>query len=379
MRWRVKLGMVALSVLIILFPLSLTGCWDREYLKDLHLAYSVGFDLTENGKIKETVELIIPPDIEQKATTNEIHTSYGHNLRSASNEMRNRVRGNIRFLKNGFLLFGKSIAEHGLYSNLDVNFRDPSNPTSNVRVIIAEGNASDILEQKMVGELKIGDFITHKIESLEEMSVFPKETLDTVFRFLKDPGQDFALPYIAIESDEIITKGLALFNDQYYSGMLNPDQSILLVLLNGQKGKNARFTKKIVLGYPDNIQEYITINVGLKKVKRKFKVSVSADESVEVNLEIKLQAIVEEFPGEDSLKDKDLQKINQALSEILTKEAKSVVKEVQKANCDIFGVGRKLIAYHHNVWKEKNWSEDYRKVQFHPKVEVEIVDTGILE
>lgn len=114
-------------------------------------------------------------------------------------------------------------------------------------------------------------------------------------------------------------------------------------------------------------------------MKRKFKVSVSADESVEVNLEIKLQAIVEEFPGEDSLKDKDLQKINQALSEILTKEAKSVVKEVQKANCDIFGVGRKLIAYHHNVWKEKNWSEDYRKVQFHPKVEVEIVDTGILE
>lgn len=97
----------------------------------------------------------------------------------------------------------------------------------------------------MVGELKIGDFITQKIESLEEMSVFPKETLDTVFRFLKDPGQDFALPYIAIEGNEIITKGLALFNDQYYSGMLNPDQSILLVLLKGQKGKMRDSQRKL--------------------------------------------------------------------------------------------------------------------------------------
>lgn len=379
MRCRMKLGMIGLSVLITLSSLSLTGCWDREYLKDLHLAYGVGFDISENGMIKETVELIIPPEVEQKSTTSEIHTSYGHNLRSSSNQMRNRVRGNIRFLKNGFQLLGKSVAEQGLYSNLDVNFRDPSNPTSNVRVIIAEGSASDILEQKTVGELKIGEFITQKIESLEEMSLFPKETLDTVFRFLKDPGQDFALPYIALDKDEIITRGLALFHDQYYSGMLNPDQSILLVLLKGQKGKNARFTKKIDLGYPDHIQEYITINAGFKKVKRKFKVSVSADGSVEVDLELKLQAVVEEFPGKHLLKEEDLQKVNQAFSEILTKEAELVVKEVQKANCDIFGVGRKLIAYHHNVWRDKNWSKDYRKVQFHPKVEVKIVDTGIIE
>ncbi|MCE3203096.1 Ger(x)C family spore germination protein [Paenibacillus sonchi] len=374
-----KLGTIALSVLIIFSSLSLTGCWDREYLKDLHLAYGVALDIANDGRIQETVELIIPPEIEQKGTTSEIHTSYGLNLRSASNQMRNRVRGNIRFLKNGFQLIGKSAAEQGLYSNLDVNFRDPSNPTSNVRVIIAEGKASDMLQQKTVGELKVGEFITQKIESLEDMSVFPKETLDTVFRYLKDPGQDFALPYIAVEADEIITRGLALFNDQYYCGMLNPDQSTLLVLLKGQKGKNARFTKKIDLGYPDNRQEYITINVGLKKVKRKFKVSVSADKSIEVHLELKLQAIVEEFPGELSLKEKDFQKVNQALSEILTKEAESVVEEVQKANCDIFGVGRKLIAYHHNVWKDKNWSKDYRKVHFHPKVDVKIIDTGIIE
>ncbi|MNL68012.1 hypothetical protein D3C87_1926720 [compost metagenome] len=64
---------------------------------------------------------------------------------------------------------------------------------------------------------------------------------------------------------------------------------------------------------------------------------------------------------------------------MLTKDAEEIIRKLQQANCDIFGVGRKLIAYHNKVWKTQNWNEDYRKVQFHTKVEVEIVDTGILQ
>lgn len=272
---------------------------------------------------------------------------------------------------------GRTTAERGLYPILDVNYRDPSNPTSNVRLIITEGEAAQILEQKKVGELKIGEFIKQKIDSLEEMSIFPKETADTVFRSLMDPGHDFALPYLGRDEGDIITKGVALFHDQNYSGMLNPDQSIMMVLLMGQQGKNARFTKKLDLGHSDDIRNFITINVGSKKIKRKFKVSVSADESIDVNLGLELQAVVEEFT--DVLDEKELKKVNQDLSDLLTKEAKTVVNEIQKANCDIFGVGRKLIAYHHNVWSNKNWSEDYRKVKFHTKVDVKIVSTGILQ
>lgn len=364
-------------LLIALVSICLTGCWDREYLKDLHLAYCAAIDYTENGEIKETIELIIPPDIEQKATKNEIHSSFGPTVRNASNQLRNKVRGNIRFIKYGFELMGRTTAERGLYPILDVNYRDPSNPTSNVRLIITEGEAAQILEQKKVGELKIGEFIKQKIDSLEEMSIFPKETADTVFRSLMDPGHDFALPYLGRDEDDIITKGVALFHDQNYSGMLNPDQSIMMVLLMGQQGKNARFTKKLDLGHSDDIRNFITINVGSKKIKRKFKVSVSADESIDVNLGLELQAVVEEFT--DVLDEKELKKVNQDLSDLLTKEAKTVVNEIQKANCDIFGVGRKLIAYHHNVWSNKNWSEDYRKVKFHTKVDVKIVSTGILQ
>ncbi|MNO75081.1 hypothetical protein D3C76_661060 [compost metagenome] len=117
--------------------------------------------------------------------------------------------------------------------------------------------------------------------------------------------------------------------------------------------------------------------MGSKKIKRKFKVSVSADENIDVNLGLELQAVVEEFT--ETLDEKELKKVNQELSKILTEEAETVVNEIQKANSDIFGVGRKLIAYHQNVWRNKNWSEDYRKVKFHTKVDVKIVSRGILQ
>ncbi|MDR9855263.1 Ger(x)C family spore germination protein [Paenibacillus sp. VCA1] len=367
------------SVILLAGTMSvavLSGCWDREYLKDLNLAYSIGFDLTKDKKIKETVELIIPPETEQSRTKNEIHSAEGITTRGASNELRSRVRGNMRVIKNGIQIIGKSLAMEGLKPPMDVNFRDPDNPTSNVRLVITDGAASDIINKKEVGELKIGEFLIQKINSLEKMSLFyPPETMDTVFRALEDPGQDFALPYIDLQGEEVVAKGVALFDDQKYSGALNAEDSIMLVLLKGHSGDNARFTKKIDDG---PLHGDISFNVGKKKVKRKFKVTVARNGEVHVQLNIKLKGIIEEYTGTHPLDEKSILTVNKELSKILTDQARSVVRDLQKANCDIFGVGRELIAYHNNVWKHKDWNKDYSEVRFHTSVQVSIISTGII-
>lgn len=366
-------------VAMLLLSVFLTGCWDREYLKDINLVYSAGLDRKDDGKIFQTVEVIIPAETETTNTTNEIHTSEGLTTHDASSKMRNNVRGNIRFIKNGMQLIGSPLAKQGLDSVLNVIFRDPNNPTANLRLVVTEDEATKILSEKMVGEMKVGEFISQKIKSLERKGIFyPPETVDTVFRSLKDPGQDFALPYIGQEGKEIVAKGVALFHDKQFTGSLNADQSTMLVLLKGRPSHDARFTRKIEINYPNKLHGIISFNVAKKKLKRKFKVHVTKDGDILVSLNLKLQAIVEEFTHEQPLNKQKLSSINQKLSEMLTEEAEDVIRELQKANSDILGVGRKLIAYHNNVWKTKDWSKDYQKVQFHTKVDVEIVDTGVL-
>ena len=86
-------------------------------------------------------------------------------------------------------------------------------------------------------------FSKEKVKSLEDMSVFPKETLETVATKMLDPGKDFTLPSIKIKGKEVVTNGLALFNNDKLTGHLPLQQSVLFVLLTGKMGTSARITQ----------------------------------------------------------------------------------------------------------------------------------------
>ncbi|MDM5198552.1 Ger(x)C family spore germination C-terminal domain-containing protein [Fictibacillus enclensis] len=57
-----------------------------------------------------------------------------------------------------------------------------------------------------------------------------------------------------------------------------------------------------------------------------------------------------------------------------TKDANRVLTKMQKANSDTLGIGRKLIAYHPDLWKKTDWEKDYPNIDLSAKVTVNIVD-----
>ncbi|MEH7281493.1 Ger(x)C family spore germination protein, partial [Bacillus toyonensis] len=174
----------------------LAGCWDQEPLREARLAYSIGYDITEENKLQQTLELVKSSSGEQSSFENEIHSANGYNIRDTSDALKKNVTGNIRYFKYGVQLLGSKILKKGILPYLDVSFRDPTNPTALVKLIAVEGETSEILEKKKVGNLLIGDFLKKKVKSLEDMSVFPKETLETAATKMLDPGKDFTLPSI---------------------------------------------------------------------------------------------------------------------------------------------------------------------------------------
>lgn len=47
------------KLLFILCTSSLlSGCWDQEPLREARLAYSIGYDITEENKLQQTLELV---------------------------------------------------------------------------------------------------------------------------------------------------------------------------------------------------------------------------------------------------------------------------------------------------------------------------------
>ncbi|EOP59582.1 Ger(x)C family spore germination protein [Bacillus cereus] len=357
----------------------LSGCWDQEPLREARLAYSIGSDITEENQLQQTVELVKSSSGEQSSFENEIHSATGHNIRDTSDALKKNVTGNIRYFKYGVQLLGTKILKKGILPYLDVSFRDPSNPTALVKLIAVDGETSEILEKKKVGNLLIGDFLKKKVKSLEDMSVFPKETLETAATKMLDPGKDFTLPSIKIKGKEVITNGLALFNNDKLTGHLPLKQSVLFVLLTGKMGTSARITQKLTSDESEKTSDYLTMEVSNRKLKRELNITTDKKGNVYAHLKLKLQVIALEAPRDNLYKMDERKKLNKELSKQLTKEAQKITKKLQKANCDAFGIGRHLIAYHPDLWKQKNWNEDYAKVKFKPEVEVNILYSGVLK
>ncbi|HDR6310719.1 TPA: Ger(x)C family spore germination protein [Bacillus cereus] len=357
--------------------LFLTGCWDQKLLRDARLAYSISYDLTQKGRTQQTIEIVTSSSGERSSFKNEIRSATGDNVRNSSDAIKRTVTGNIRYFKNGILLLGKSIQKKGIRPYLNVDFRDPNNPTALLKAASVDGNASQILKKKKVGTILIGEFLTKKLTSLEEMSVFPQDSYEVIGRKMLDSGQDFTLPSIQFKNGEVISNGLALFNGDKVTGLLTPKQSTLFVLLTGKMGKSASLTRNLTKKSAE-ISNYITFELKPNGLSRNLKLKIDKQGNVHANIKLKLQVIVLETSIEHVYSKKNRKKIEKTLSKKLTKEANLIITKLQKANCDALGIGRQLIAYHPEVWKKKNWKKDYKKVKFKPEVEVSILTSGIL-
>ncbi|CUB11459.1 hypothetical protein BN2127_JRS1_03245 [Bacillus cereus] len=300
--------------------------------------------------------------------TNQVHSAIKNTAQDTTDQMRTNTTGDISYIKYGVQLYGKSIEKKGIFPTLDVAFRDPGNPTSLVKLVSVDGESSEILEKKKVGELMIGEFLKKKVSTLEERSYFPVENLESVLKKILDKGEDFTLPSIKIQDKEIVTNGIALFHNDKLTGRLPLNQCVLFTLLKGKMGKKAHITREI------NSTDYVSVEINEGQMKRKMNVITDKNGNVHVTIKLKLFVTVLEYTNGHLAHEKEKKRLSKWLSKELTGDSKKIVDKLQKANCDAFGVGRQVIAYHPKVWKKFN----YKKVSFDTKVDVNIYMSGVL-
>ncbi len=366
------------SFAILTLLICTTGCWDQENLKDARLANATAYDLTPNGKIKQTLEIVNDFDNNQESGANEVHSGIGRSIRQSTDQIRSKVSGDIRYYKYGVILYGKELTVRDIYPYMDVLYREPDYPTSHVKIAIVDGEAGELLQEGKVGNLLVGEFLSKKIRSLEELCMFPDMTLETLLPPMLDPGQDFVLPYLTKQDKDIVAQGIALFSGQKFTGTLSREQSSLYVIMSGKWKKTARFVKKVNPGPVDDPENYIAYEAVTRSIKRKLVVKVFRDGQIDVYLRIKLPITVVEYAANHLHKKETQQRLNRELTDQMTEDAERIIQQLQDSKCDAFGIGRQLIAHHPALWKELDWDKDYAEVRFHPQVQVTIVGSGVL-
>ncbi|WHY03135.1 Ger(x)C family spore germination protein [Neobacillus sp. DY30] len=363
------------KILLLIICLLLTGCWDQHLMKNAVLVQILSFDLTPEEELLLGVSIPIIEESSggpQAMVKSETFSATGHTPRDSRMKIDREIAGILDTSKNKLILFGERMAGTGIYSSLDVIWRDPRNSLG-ATLVVVEGEAVDLLGIKPKHETNVSEYIQDAITSAEENSIIPSQTIQTLASEMIDPGEDIVLPFLTMDKKKsAVVVGLALMNEKKYAGNLPPQESTLLLLLNNKKGKNARFTKK-VNNENQELNDYISFNI--QDMKRKLKVQVK-DREIAVSIKLNLKISVEEYPKGDV--PEDIDRLNKLLSKELTEDAKKVIKKMQQANCDAFGIGRRLIAFHPKTWEAQDQKEYFKNITFNTVVEAEIIKHGIV-
>lgn len=371
-----RLFMISICLLLI------TGCWDQNLMKDATLIQTITFDQTDEGEFSLGFAI---PNIYRNPTDSgqETEAINSENLSTVANtpregrmKLNTEIPGNLDSSKNKLVLFGEQFAKGDIYPSLDVIWRDPRSSLS-AKLAVVKGKAFDTLSIQPRVESNISQNILYLIRSTETNTTIPEESIQTLASELLDPGEDIVLPLLKMgrNGTTIDVAGVALFDERKLSGTLSQEESTLFLLLNNKKSKYARFTKYVNGNKELNMNNFISLNVD--HIKRKLNVSVNDRGEVFVNLNLHLKVIVEEYPIGNVPNKVD--QLNNKLSNTFTNNAEEVIKKLQEANCDAFGIGRRLIAFHHDTWKEKDKTNYFKDVKFKSKVDVEIIQHGIVK
>jgi len=352
---------------ILLCAILMGGCWDERQYKDFSVVSMVGHE----GEIGDLTSYFSVPTIKEGVTTSTIIKGQGKSTREARMDADLNSNQTIDVSKLSVLLYSDESVKSDLYEYLDVYYRNARNQLSTY-IAITEGSPEPFIELGNELQDEAGSYYKAFIKSLSFVSIYPETDLQLICSLLFDEGMDVTVPYLSInkETNSPELKGIALFKGRNYTGtFLTPDQSKLLTVLKDKMGRNASFTYT----YKET-----PVTMVVRKIDKKWDFS-EFDKSGIVTLSYKIKADIQEFSKDHIDQDEGRKELEKFLSKQLNEESKKLFEALQEAKSDPIGIGRRVRAFHPEMWQKGDWNDTFSEIVIKPNMKVDIKRTGILK
>lgn len=361
-----KFFLIYLCVLL----LFLSGCWDQSLLVNKTLINGVSFDITEKNELEGAARIL---NIESKGggqfeLKDELIETKSKYSSEVGPEINFKMPGKIDVSKAHIILIGEELGKQGIHPFLELFYR-PKDAYVTSRVVMTKGSATEILSVNPQ-KSPIAFEILKALKSSESLTNIPNATVFSAWSKIVDSGEDLMLPYVEkVEKDRVAIGGVYLFHNDKYTGFSIPkEKSTLLLLLSdglqkeGLIAQNLKSNRSTAFRVMDENRK---MDLVIDKTHRKI--------TCKINLELDVNLV---SYSNNFIEKTNVNVLNKDIATQLTKEAKEITDILLEANCDAFGIGRKLASSHPDLWKKLDWEKDYKNVQFEPKVKVNITKTG---
>ncbi|MBN2982943.1 MULTISPECIES: Ger(x)C family spore germination protein [Cohnella] len=346
-KWLRTCGMAVLVVLA-------AGCWDRTEIEERGFVVGSALDAGDDGKVMLTFQFANPSALHSTDSASKPGGKTYSNLSVTANtvfkaarQMSNVFSRSPYLEHNRIILISESLARRGdLGDVLDVFFRD-SETRRAAKVMIAEGEARQLLEATTPVEALPVRYIEKTSENPDKSeSISPPTNIGNVHAFLLQ-DTSFAVPKIALAAENAVaTSGAAVFNghDHRLRGFLNEAETTGRNFILGSLNAGAleiKLNDAFVVFEMKHVARTLEADVSDPR-RPVFHVSVMADGNIgesHLNASLLNKAVLAE--AEKKIEEK-IESLTRIVAEKAQKEYRS----------DIFEFGKHLYREHYGVWQQ---------------------------
>ncbi|MFD1738979.1 Ger(x)C family spore germination protein [Bacillus salitolerans] len=347
----------------VIITLVLSGCVQKKIIDDINIISVQGYDTHED---EDTVRgtFVIPVYEGDKSISNTSFSAVASQSKAVKRKVEQKssdpmVSGSVEVV-----LFGKELAEKGVFDIVDTLERDPS-IGANLIMAVVDGTAKEMLEQNL-GNRGTGTYLYNLIYNNVRRRELPRSNLHLFLFSYFSKGKDPFLPYINLEEDKVNIKGVAIFKDEKVVSYVDDEEMFFFKALM-ENFKNGSYTFKVE-------GEYVTIFS--LTLKRKYEIEHAMKDPV-VHIEVVLDGHIREFSGK-VMDPKTIAKIEEKFSELIDEKTEKLLREFQEKAVDPIGIGL-LAKTQTKSFDEKAWNEAYKRATFHVNSRVIISETGVVE
>lgn len=353
------------KLLVLLIPLFLTGCLEKEILDDVNIITVVGFDMVGADQMKGTV--VIPVYTQDAPVESEIieSTSSTEVSKDILTHLQRKSSDPLVLGKLSVVIYSEEVAERGLTNLVDTLQRDAS-VGSRVYLTVGREDASSIMKAKFGNRgaaAYISNLIRHNVESRD----VPKTNLHIFLYDLYSKDSDPFLPILKKgEGGTVEIDGLALFKGDKMVSEISNDKLIFFKLIAD------KYTEGIyALKLPKKEQ------VAIKAIASDRKIEVNKKDPSKLTIRVKLSGVVQQYTG-DMITPKIKREMEKAFEREIIKESKQMIEQFKELEIDPLGL-QDLMQSHIRGFHKKEWKEIYPKLSVEIKPEVMITETGVIE
>lgn len=374
--------LIPIYIFCILLSSMLTGCWNRRELSTLAIVQAFGIDRAEDDQVSISAQILKPSQVkesEKGGTGVWVVTSTGETVFDAIRNAALKTDRKLFFPHNKVIILSEETAKAGITPLLDFLERD-NEQRRLAYVFIAKGKAKDIL----VGEHEQEKIPGKAIEGLAKTSVItshlPKRDLKDLLETLSSKTSSSVVPGIEIQKkiengtskEVVVLDNTAIFKKDKLIGWFDHTETRGLLWVLGE-------IKSGIIVVKSPKEE--TKNVSLEIIKTSTQLKPEITEGkLTITIEVKEEGnLAEQLSEVDLTKPDTFQELEKRQTTAIKEEIQATLTKAQAWGVDIFKFGEEFHRKYPHEWPEleKNWEEEFPKVEVNLEVDARLSRIGL--